>query len=459
MKTLLVTVDALRADHLGQYGYDRDTMPVLDDLAAEGTLFSSAFSNGTYTRISVPSFQTSRYLAYENLDEVDKLAPVLESAGVQTAVIGTQTGIGLVHGGFEYGETIDLGRDENFEEANTDRPLSELLAYRVNKGASWISQQLQRRGADRLYSILKKPYRRLYPETPFQFSGYTSAEVVTDRVIDWFEAEDRDDFFLWIHYMEAHRPYGVHDDDPAYLDSPVDQKRVRKLMKTAGVDPDDISESERQLLIDLYDSDIRYCSDHISRLFSFLRSEGLWQDLNVLFSSDHGEEFYEHGKFFHRNYPYDELISVPLLVKRGADPAGGETVDAQRELLDLVPTICSFHGIDPGEYSFQGTPLFEGEAREVLTLGQPNDRDPAVAVRTDGWKYIHTEPEPQLYDLEGDSGESRNVAQEKPDVVSRLERKIPDYLLDRDVEAPREPEDEVDREQLDALGYMELREE
>ena len=458
MKTLLVTVDALRADHLGQYGYERDTMPVLNDLTGEGTLFSSAFSNGTYTRISVPSFQTSRYLAYENLDTVDKLAPVLESGGVETAVIGTQTGIGLVHGGFEYGETFDLGRDENFEEANTDRPLLELITYRINKGASWISQQLQRHGADRLYNLLKKPYRKLYPETPFQFSGYTNAEVVTDRVIDWFEDKNRDDFFLWVHYMEAHRPYGVHDDSPAYLDSPVEQERVRELMKTAGVEPDQITESERQLLIDLYDSDIRYCSEHLSRLFSYLRSAGLWDDMNILFSSDHGEEFHEHGKFFHRNYPYDELISVPLIVKRATGPAGGETVEAQRELLDLVPTICSFHGIDPSEYPFQGTPLFEGEAREVLTLGQPNDCEPAVAVRTDGWKYIHTGTEPELYDFEGDPGESTNVAEENPDVVSRLEHEIPDYLFDRDIEAPREPEDEVDREQLEALGYVELRE-
>ena len=459
MKTLLLTVDALRADHLGQYGYERDTMPVLDELADAGTRFESAFSNGTYTRISVPSFQTSRYLAYENLDTASKLAPTLEEAGTETAVIGTQTGISLVHGGFEYGETIDLGRDEYFDEANTDRPIGELITYRVNKVASWISQQLQRRGADRVYDLLKKPYRKLYPETPFEHSGYTSAEVVTDRVINWFEETDREDFFLWVHYMEAHRPYGVHDDDPAYLDGPVNQERVRDLLKTAGTDPDAVSKSERELLIDLYDSDLRYCSRHVSRLFDYFRERGLWDDLNVLFSSDHGEEFYEHGKFFHRNYPYDELISVPLIVKRATDPAGGTTVTDQRQLLDLVPTVCQFHGIDPDDFDFQGTPLFEGESREVVTLGQPNDRDPAVAVRYDGWKFIDTGDGKQLYDLDADPGETDNVAGENPAVVSRLERCIPDHLFERDVEDPRQPDDEVDRKQLEALGYMELREE
>ncbi|MFD1588591.1 sulfatase [Halorientalis brevis] len=457
MKTLLLTVDALRADHLGQYGYERDTMPILDEITEEGTRFASAFSNGTYTRISVPSFQTSRYLAYENLDAVPKLAPVLEDAGTETAVIGTQTGIGLVHGGFEYGETIDLGRDEYFDEANTDRPTRELVAYRVNKVASWISQQLQRRGADRVYDLLKEPYRKLYPETPFEHSGYTSAEVVTDRVIDWFEETEREDFFLWVHYMEAHRPYGVHEDEPAYLDRPVEQERIRDLMKTAGTDPDAISDSERELLIDLYDSDLRYCSKHISRLFEYFREQDLWSDLNLLFSSDHGEEFYEHGNYFHRNYPYDELISVPLLAKRATDPAGGETVTEQRQLLDLAPTICQLHGLDPDDYDFLGTPLFEGDSREVVTLGQPNDRDPAVAIRYDGWKYIDTGDGEQLYDLTADPDENENVATDNQSVVSRLKRNIPDHVFERDVEDPRQPEDEVDRKQLEALGYMELR--
>lgn len=459
MKTLLLTVDALRADHLGQYGYDRDTMPVLDDVAGEGTLFESAFSNGTYTRISVPSFQTSQYLAYENLDAMPKIAPILAEGGTETAVIGTQTGIGLVHGGFEYGETIDLGRDENFDEANADRPLGELLAYRVNKVASRVSQGLQRRGADRLYEALKKPYRKLYPETPFEHSGYTSAEVVTDRVIDWFEERDREDFFLWVHYMEAHRPYGVHDDDPEYLDGPVDGERVRELMKTAGTDPESVSESERQLMIDLYDSDVRYCSRHVARLFEYLREQGLWDQTNLLFSSDHGEEFDEHGKFFHRNYPYDELLHVPLLAKRADDPAGGETVSEQRQLLDLAPTISAFHGLDPNAYGFQGTQLFEGDSREVIALGQPNDRDAAVAVRHDGWKYIDTGDGALLYDLNEDPGETENVVEDNPDVAARLERCIPDSVFDREVEDPRRPEDEVDREQLEALGYMELREE
>jgi len=87
MKAILVTVDALRADHLSQYGYDLDTMPVLDRPAAEGTVFEEAYANGPYTRISVPSFHTSSYLAYEDMDGLETISGVLGDRGVMTACI------------------------------------------------------------------------------------------------------------------------------------------------------------------------------------------------------------------------------------------------------------------------------------------------------------------------------------------------------------------------------------
>jgi arylsulfatase A-like enzyme len=455
MNTLLITVDALRADHLDQYGYARDTMPVLDQLTKEGTLFENAFANGTYTRVSVPSFQTSNYLSYENLGTFPRVASVLESAGVSTTVIGTQSGIGLVHGDFGYGETIDLGRDEYYEEANAERPLQELLLYRANKVATFISKRLQRHGAKKVYKLLKRPYQALYPETPFEHSGYTSAKEVTNRVIDWFEEEPRDEFFLWVHYMEAHRPYGVHDPSPQYLDEPVGRERIGELMETAGTEPAEISDDERNLMIDLYDSDIRFCSQHMTRLFDYMRTEGIWETTNIIFSSDHGEEFGEHGKYFHRNYPYDELISVPLIVKQASERAEEHVVD-QRQLLDLAPTICKFHGIDTAGKGFQGRSIFEGGSREVVALGQPDDRDPAVALRYDGWKYINTDADVELYDLKEDPEEQQDVADDYPSKVTELEEKVPSELFGRAVEEPREPEDEVDRKQLEALGYMEL---
>lgn len=456
MQTILVTVDSLRADHLGQYGYRRDTMPALDRLADSGTVFENTFSNGPYTRISIPSFQTSHYLAYEAIDEFPTIASFLSNKGVKTAVVGTQTGIGLVDGDFRFDETIDLGRDEFHERANSEKSVSERVKNQINRPATKVSQFLQRRGNKRVYDLLQKPYNALFEEGGFEYLGYTSAERVTDRALTWLESNADTDFFLWIHYMEAHRPYGVHDDYPAYLDSPVDEDRVKRLMKTAGVNPEGISEEEGRLMLDLYDSDLRYCSRHLDRLFDGLEELGIWEESNILFSSDHGEEFREHGRFFHRNYPYDELIHVPLVVKAPPIDADGRVTEI-RELLDLAPTIVSLHGQGSAIPEFEGQHLFEGDSRTVLSLGQPNDIAPAVTVRTERWKLISNETNEQLYDLVDDPEETSNVVGQNPEVADRLRERIPDHLVTRDVNPPRAPEDEVDRDQLEALGYMELR--
>jgi arylsulfatase A-like enzyme len=461
MPTLLITVDALRADRLGQYGYHRDTMPVLDELVAAGTLFERAFANGPYTRVSVPSFHTSRYLAYGDVGALPTIPAALGDAGVRTAAIGTQTGIGLVRGEYGYDELIDLGRD-GFERGG-QRPPGERVLVAVDDVATSVSEWLQRRGMDRVYRALKRPYDAVVSESkPERAKGYTSAEAVTDRAVEWLDEHDEDpdpngEFFLWLHYMEAHRPYGIHDTDPEYLDGPVDNDRIRDLMRRAGTAPGSLSAEEVELMRDLYDSDLRYCSRHLRRLFDALRDRGLFEESDIVFSSDHGEEFREHGRFFHRNFPYDELIHVPLVVARAGGGAT-EPVAEQRELLDLAPTICGFHDVDASGYSFRGTPLFEGGPRDVIALGQPGMDEPALAVRADGWKYIHTDAAEQLYDLESDPDEREDVVATTPDTARRLRRLVPEYLFGRDTKAPRPPEDDVDREQLAALGYMELRE-
>lgn len=454
MPTILITVDSLRADRLGQYGYDRDTMPALDRLADVGTKFESAFSNAPYTRISIPSFQTSRFLAYDNIDEFPTVASILADHGIKTAAIGTQTGIGLIDGDFDFADNIDLGRDEYYEDANSDRSFYNRVTHKVDRVAARIGPLLRR--VEPVYRAVNDAYRRLVPTPDFQYLGYTDAEEVTDTAISWLESNRDEEFFLWIHYMEAHRPYGVHDDEPVYLDSPLEIDRIRGLMKTAGTAPGEISPADHRLLTDLYDSDLRYCSQNLERLFDSLVDLGIWDDTNLLFSSDHGEEFGGHGNYFHRNYPYDELIHVPLLVKC-SDVDSENTVESQRQLLDLAPTICEFHGIDPDRFDFEGEPLFEGEGRHVIALGsgRPDDEQ-VVAGRWDGWKFIYDDESVQLYDLEASPDETECVADDYPEVIRDFREAIPERLFDREGEQLRNPVDEVDEKQLEALGYLEL---
>lgn len=456
MNTLLVTVDALRADHLGQYGYDRDTMPVLDRISDKGTIFHNAYSNAPYTRISVPSFHTSQYLAYEQIADLPTIASILSEAGLKTATIGTQTGIDLVEGDFGFDENIDLGRDEYQAEANAGRETLEKITYSINRTAWKLGKSLFDPSGT-VYNRGKKIWDSLpFVGESFQYLGYTDAETVTDRAIDWLESNRNDDCFLWIHYMEGHRPYGVHETDPKYAERQPDLSEITSLMKKAGLSPEEVSEEDRRTLINLYDSDLRYCSSQMERLFDSLESLGIWEETNVLFSSDHGEEFGEHGLYFHRNLPYDELIHVPLLINTSQEQPG--EIHEQRELLDLAPTICSLHDIDIDNLDFQGEHLFEGTDRRVVSIGSadPTKRR-IIGIRSDGWKYIANDENTWLYDLSADPAEQTSIADNHSEIVNEFEAWVPDYLVERGVERLSEPSDEVNKEQLEALGYMELK--
>lgn len=448
----MITVDALRADHLSQYGYERDTMPVLDNLVEDGTIFEHAFSNAPYTRISIPALQTSRYLGYDNLERLPTIGSILSEHGVQTAIVGSQIGIDLVDGMFEYDTRVDLGRDEFHDRANADRPLSERAGRAVDRVAESVGGVLRRSGAERVLNVLQKPYNAINSGGGFRYLGYTGAEEVTDRAISWLEENHEDDFFLWIHYMEAHRPFGVHDQSPTYTDAQVSEDEMKDLLKKARVHPDEITAEDHQTLVDLYDSDIRYCSRHLERLFEYLRDAGIWQSTDLVFSSDHGEEFGEHGMYNHGNYPYEELTHVPLILKTaGKRPS---VVEDERELVDVAPTTLDLYGIDPEAYDLAGRNLFEGGPRDVFVLGQPTNHEPAVTLRRYPWKFVHSESDPQLYHLEHDPDEQTNLVSERDDIVSRLQKAIPEHLETRDIKEIRDPEDEVDRQQLAALGYI-----
>jgi arylsulfatase A-like enzyme len=442
MKTLLLTIDALRASHLGQYGYYRETMPALDRLLSGGTLFTEAFTNAPYTRMSIPAFHTSRYRGHELVGESPTIAELLSDQGAHTACLGTLTGFRDSEGQLVFDEYQEFGRDDFYERANS-QPLLD-SAKRLAKPVLSLSRPLYERAEtihDRLFST-------------HEFKSYTPADDLTDAVIEWL-SDAPDDFFLWVHYMEGHRPYGAHNPDPEYLDEQPAEAKIMELMEAAGTRPGSVTMTENDDIIDLYDSDLRFCSRHINRLFDHLETSGLWDETDIYLTSDHGEEFYDHGMYFHRNLPYDELLHVPLLTNLAtARPA---TVEDDRQLLDLAPTICGRHGVKTEELPFQGTDLFTGGDRQIIASGSAAIDDSAVvAGRWDGWKYIRAEGETYLYDRENDPDEQVSVAKSHPEVVDEFESTIPDALFETDSIGTRTPDDEVDREQLEALGYIEV---
>lgn len=454
MNTLLITVDALRADHLGQYGYDRETVPALDRLESDGTKFLSAYSNGPYTRISVPSIHSSRYLAYDRLEEYPTIASILRDEGLYTACIGTQTGFANYTGDLVFDEFKDFGMDDFKDRANKPKTVKEKAARPVHSLARDHIGPRIRSISMPVYARLKEIYKTVVPGTGFRNLSYTSAEDVTDAATKWLKEHEDEDFFLWIHYEEGHRPYGIHDTRHEFVNQPVTEKLIQQLMTAAGTNPDEVMISDHNLIQDLYDSNLRYCSRHMSRLFGELEELGLWSETNIVLTSDHGEEFYEHGYYFHRNLPYDELLNVPLFVKTTEESE--DIVGEQRQLLDVAPTICKLHGIDTSALPFLGQSLFEDGKRKIIAVGAQLPKQQVVAGRWDGWKYIATEHEELLFNLDQDPREQWSVAEDYPEVLERFREEIPDPVFTNSPEELSEPDEAAARQRLEALGYLEI---
>lgn len=460
MNTLLVTVDALRADHLGQHGYERDTFPVLDRVTESGTQFTAAFANGTNTGISMPSLLTSRYRG----TEPGRTGPTMGS------VLPDEVTTGLIHSnayfaarlsdpaGFDTVDDLGVGGDGR---QGASRPAGVTGEETLSPGHRAFRAVVENvKPAIEALGVTDLAERVEEAVVPARFiheaSVYADGPTTTARTLDWID-DVEPPFFVWVHYMDPHRPYGIGLDDPAY-GSPADRDEIHELMATAGIHPDRIGPAERERIVDRYDSDLRYTSAAIDGLFDGLHDRGLWAGTNVVLTADHGEEFGDHGRYFHRNRPYDELLHVPLAVKRAAVGPGGEraagAVEAQRQLLDVAPTVASFHGVDPPA-AFRGTRLFGGEPREVIATGSFDADAPAVGARWDGYKYITVGEDEELYDLDDDPDERDDLAGTAPDTCHAYRDAIPPHLLaTADGGVPDRVDDAVE-ERLADLGYRE----
>jgi arylsulfatase A-like enzyme len=220
-------------------------------------------------------------------------------------------------------------------------------------------------------------------------------------------------------------------------------------------EPENITEDELETLIDLYDGEIRYMDDEVGRLVQTVRDR--WDgDPAVVFTSDHGDEFLDHGQFSHLKTLYDELIHVPLLVHDGD---GSETYDDIVELVDLPPTLLTMAGVDadiPATY--------EGEPLQHITGGGTRERTYAIcdagdtlSYRDDRWKCIQRPDSVELYDIRDDPGETDDIGDRNQDIVADLTSVLDEHReksarTDEDLEAVEIGGEVQDR--LEQLGYL-----
>ncbi|MBK7874438.1 MAG: sulfatase [Planctomycetes bacterium] len=382
---LLVSIDMLRADHVGCYGYARPTTPMIDRLAREGTRFADHVSSSSWTLPAHAAIFTSLPDALHGATDTDKaLAPEarllverFQEAGYETA--GFFAGPYL-HPAFGFGQGFE--RYEN---------CTSYAAELDGKPSSTWSMD-----------------RKVMQESHADVTNPT----VLAKFTSWFQGRSERPFFAFVHLWDAHfdfvppPPWDTRFD-PGY------QGKVdgRGFFFDESIAPG-MAQRDLDHLIALYDGEIGWTDEHVGRLCALLAGAGQLDDTIVVITSDHGTEFFEHGRKGHRQTLYDEVLRVPFVLRfPGRVPAGG-VVNAQTRSIDLGPTLLELAGLPPAA---------DVVGESLLPAMTPNTayRPPRAvceldsvgihlrAVRTGKWKFIDRVQagDPLYFDLVKDPGE------------------------------------------------------
>jgi arylsulfatase A-like enzyme len=452
---ILVVADTLRRDHLDAYGSRRPTAPTVSRLAHEGALFQDCQAQATWTKVSLPTMLTGMYPLTHGVKDFEDRLP---SAAVTLAKAYREAGYATLG----LSSVIFSGRFSNLHQGFEELHEASSLADRHSS---------------------------------------KTARAYVDRLIPWLGRHREVPFFVLLHVLDPHDPYEPPPPydalwaDPArkqehakqaaavrpFIADPLLQAfglPARDEVARAGFDPGAYIRQEQ----DWYDGSIRAMDGEIARLLAALRRLGLDRDVLLAFTSDHGEEFFDHGHMSHGQTVYGELTDIPLVLHGPGVKPGTVVPDTVQE-IDILPTLLDLSGL-PVPRPAQGRTLrpwlqdgLGGEGRRSLPVFSikaattdifgPAPRDTeSVAVLAGGWKLIHNvkrpagKPEFELYDHRSDPLDHNDLAAAHPQLVAQLAHQIADWR--RKAESQRLPADSAttkglsseELERLRSLGYI-----
>jgi choline-sulfatase len=387
---ILISIDTLRADHLPIYGYAKVKTPAIDALAADGIVFEQAYAHSPQTLPSHASILTGQ-LPFET---------------------GVRDNIGF-----------------------TLRADQETLASRL-KAAGYVTGGVvsafvlrKETGIARGFDFYDGEMPLAAPDMPMgqvQRSGTESLAVATR----WMQGLGSSRFFLFFHVYDPHTPYAPPDRFKQY---------------------------------EPYDGEVAYTDEVVGQLVAWLKQRGWYDRATIIFLSDHGEGLGDHGELEHGLFLYDTTIRVPLIVKMPNGAGGGRRVSAPVQHIDLAPTILDWAGI-AGPSTLRGRSLggvLGGTGSLPADMGSYAE---AFYGRYHfGWSELYSmtdaryrfikAPRPELYDLQGDRSETKNLAAERPAIVSAARAEIERLIAGVKMQAPGQVSKE-DLERLQALGYV-----
>ncbi|MGB6476323.1 MAG: sulfatase [Candidatus Sulfotelmatobacter sp.] len=434
---ILMTVDCLRADHVGFMGYDRPTTPFLDSLASESFVFPSAIVAGAPTYYSFPAIMASRHPLALGRDVLGLapgepcLASVLKGCGYATASFGAANP--YISGQFGYEDGFDTFRDFlNTEAASLTETTAPLPSG--NGWASRLNRKLQemRPRLGPLAGVYDGLYFQYCQRLATPAAGsldalrrFPAADVIVDHALSWLNSIGERPFFLWLHLMDPHAPYYPKEKALELMGGdPVTPFRARYLnsyWNRGDLGPRGFKR-HRESILALYDAGIRWVDEQMARFIAELRDSRRWADCIFALTADHGEEFLDHGGRFHPpSRVNEELIHVPLLL-RVPGAAKKELPESPFSMLHLAPTLLeaaqvaapsAFRGRSHWEQVRQGASYDEVAISECVAgctnpFRVENRLGPrALSVREARYKLVleFDPPADRLYDLEADPGE------------------------------------------------------
>ncbi len=435
---ILISIDTLRADHLGCYGYPKNTSPHIDSLASDGTLFKNAFSSCPWTLPSHVSIMTSLFVAHH---QVSNHREKITSSHLTLAEV--------------------LRKNHFFNTAFT--------------GSGFVSAHY---GFSQGFDA--------YHEGPGSITHVDSAEIMYKAFSNWLNKNKGKRFFLFLHTYQTHDPYSSHHPySHLFLQENskwTDLDLIGYLGGWSGIFKK-LPENEKKNAEELYDGEIRYMDEtFIGPLIAKLKEDDLYDNTMIIFTSDHGEEFFDHQGWTHGHSLYNELIRVPLIIKFPHGKFSERAISSAVSVVDIMPTVLDEMGIDFSDMVLDGQSLFpvikgrETEDRFFLADIEGNllgaHIPQRICMNQGKYKLIlnkefsqedldfFTEPptEPsriELYDLANDMKEKNNIANKNPSLVQAIVQKINDIYSQAKKLKSREAEiDEDFKEQLKALGYI-----
>ncbi len=434
---VLISIDSLRPDHLGCYGYRRDTSPNIDRLAARGATFLNAVSTTSWTLPAHISLFTGTDISVHGVANdglslhsgIPVLAEALKESGYRTAAFCSSPYLNPAFG-------FDRGFD-TYHNTDLEKPDFE----------------------DTIFLEDRNQWQKVHEDI--------TSPRIEELAADWLDRHRDEKFFLFLHMWDPHFdfiPPAPYDTlfDPDYQG----EISPRHFMFNQAINPD-MDPRDLEHIIALYDGEIAFTDHHLGRIFDRLEELGLLDRTMIVITGDHGTEFFEHGNKGHRTTLYDETVHIPLIVVLPGRDLKGRKIAGQAGIIDIAPTILDYLG-RPVRPPIQGRsllPALAGEDTEEEIPRLLELEDNLRALRTNRYKLLFNIPYLQttILDLEQDPRETHNKLITDPERWAEINRDFYSRLTEdrRLAETYRQGEtgEEVNLsaeqiERLKSLGYI-----